>query len=92
MKNGKWYFVFTKRDKSRPGTNLNEELPLKATTEDEAIAEGERRWKKVYARAMRLWKMKTKASGGISPTPRASSDGPWCPRVIYRINLGKSTL
>ena len=88
MNRGKWYFVYTYRDTfggGLAGTIEHEEIPLKATTEDGAIAEAKTIWEKKTAEARTYWEKQKKER---TPTPASPlEDGPHTPRVIYKISL-----
>ena len=88
MNRGRWYFVYTYRvtfGGSLAGTIEHEEIPLQATTEDEALAEAKKIWGNKIAEARVYWEKQKKEWA----TPPASpfEDGPYTPRVIYKILL-----
>ena len=76
MNRGKWYFVYTYVDEMEAGTFrdgiTDEEVLLKATTEDEAVVEAKAKWADVQARYAKH-----------PPTLKTNPN----PRVIYRISL-----
>lgn len=88
MNRGKWYLVYTYLDtfgSGLAGTTEHEEIPLKATLEDEAIAEAKMIWEKKIAKARVDWKEQTKE--WVSPPASPFEDGLHTPRVIYKIPL-----
>jgi hypothetical protein len=88
MKRGKWFFVYTYVDTfggGLAGTTEHEEIPLNATTEDEANEEAKAIWAKKQEEAIAFWE-KQKATWA-HPPKTAFDDGPSNPRVIYKIQL-----
>jgi len=88
MHRGKWYFVYTYRDTfggGLAGTIEHEEIPLKATNENAAIAEAKPMWDKKVVEAKANWEMQKKMWAHPPASPFA--DGPTHPRVIYKISL-----
>lgn len=71
MKRGKWYIAFAWHNDFEPrgGTTEHEEIPLSATSEDEAIAE---------AKAIANSGKRVRTSCGTMPVPKNYS-------VIYKI-------
>jgi hypothetical protein len=74
MNRGKWYIAFTWHNDFEPrgGRTEHEEIPLKATTEDEAIAEAS-----VKAKSGK----NVRTSCGYMPVPNNYS-------VIYKVDVG----
>ena len=88
MNRGKWYFAYTYRDTfggGLAGTTEHDEIPLKATTEDEAITEAKGIWEKKVALARAYWEKRKKK--WTTPPASPFEDGPHTPRVIYKISL-----
>lgn len=87
--NREWYLVYTYTDEMEAGTfrdGVTEaEVALKATTDDEAIAEAKQKWNDIVAESLARWEeqKKTWAHPPESPTEW----GPRNPRVIYKISL-----
>jgi len=82
MNRGKWYFVYSWR--TYGGTWEDMEIPLNATTEDEAIAEAKPKWDEKVVEAKANWEAKR---GWGHPPASPFTDGPTDPRVIYKISL-----
>ena len=88
MNRGKWYFVYTYLDTfggGFAGKTEHEEIPLKAATEDGAIAEAKEIWEKKIAEARTYWEQQKKK--WTRPPASPFEDGPHTPRVIYKISL-----
>lgn len=87
MKRGKWFFAYDWNDTfggGLGGTWEVNEIPLNATTEDEAVEEAKAVWAKKQEEAIASWKKK---STWAHPPKTAFDDGPSRPRVIYKIEL-----
>lgn len=87
MKNGKWFFAYDWNDAyggGLSGTWEVEEIPLNATTEDEAVEEAKTVWAKKQEEAIASWKKK---STWAHAPKTAFDDGPLNPRVIYKIEM-----
>jgi len=90
MNRGKWYFVYEWRDafgeSMLSGSRIeDEEIPLKATTEDEAVAEGKVIWGELVEKAKAIFA--ARQTWCHPPKDPFEYDGPWRPRVIYKISL-----
>jgi hypothetical protein len=83
MNKGKWYLVYDWFDSSWDGphgTWEKMEIPLKAGTEEEAIAEAKSKWDEKVAETEARWEVQKKTSAHPPLSPFAS--GPIDPRVI----------
>ena len=92
MNRGKWYLVYTWQNWMEAGTFRDgieeKEIPLNATTEDEAIAEAQAKWKGIIAEAKAWWE---KQQAEWKHPPQAIFDDvPPCPRIIYKFPLPES--
>lgn len=88
MKRGKWFFAYDLNDTFGGGLGGRwevEEVPLNATTEDEAIEKAKTVWAKKQEEAIAFWE-KQRATWS-HPPKTAFDDGPSRPRVIYKIQL-----
>lgn len=89
MNRGKWYLVYTHTNEMEAGTFHDGvedvEVALKATTETEAVAEAEVKWKEITtaSNARREEQKRTWVHPPASPTEW----GPRNPRVIHKISL-----
>ncbi|MEK7465610.1 MAG: hypothetical protein AAB631_02430 [Patescibacteria group bacterium] len=88
MNHGKWYLVYSWNDTfggGLGGTWEDKEIPLKAITEDEAIAEAKSKWEEKVVEAKANWEVQRKT--WVHPPASPFTDGPTNPRVIYKISL-----
>ena len=87
--NRKWYLVYTHTNEMEAGTfrdGIEEvEVSLKATTEDEAIAEAKVKWNKITATSNARWEEQKRT--WMHPPASPSEWGARNPRVIYKISL-----
>jgi len=86
MNRGKWYLAFTWHNDFEPcgGVTEHEEIPLKATTEDEAIAEAKAKEKERVTTARTEWEKQGKKWGVTKPGSKYAPND-LC--VIYKIPL-----
>ena len=86
---GKWYLVYTYTDELEAGTFrdgiTDEEVPLNATTEDQAVVQATAQWNEVSAASQARWEeqKKTWAHPPESPTEWGARN----PRVVYKFPL-----
>ncbi len=90
MNRGRWYFVYDYHDaygsgKFGSGSDEYKEVLLDAATEEEAIAEAKTKLDEMVAKAKANWENQKKTWAHPPASPFA--DGPWNPRVIYKIPL-----
>lgn len=89
MNRGKWYLVYTYTDMMEAGTFRDgvteEEVALKATTEEQAAAEANEKWGNITAESLARWEEQKRT--WMHPPASPSEWGPRNPRVIYKISL-----
>ena len=79
---GKWYLVYICLNTWKASIE-EKEIPLKATTEAEAIAEGSTKWKEVFAAE---WK-RHEAANMLPEGDTAFYGVEPHPRIVYKISL-----
>lgn len=89
MNRGKWYLVYTYTNEMEAGTFRDgiedAEVPLNATTEDEAVAEGKAKWDVVETASRARWEEQKKT--WKHPPTRPTKWGPRNPRIVYKFSL-----
>lgn len=101
---GTWYLTYSYNDGMfeyyyEDGIQVKE-IPLKATTEAEAIVEGQAKWADKKWDEVERWKkweadkkkrrkqdIRNKKYKPKDPPTEPFQDGPWCPIIIYKIPL-----
>jgi hypothetical protein len=88
MNRGTWYLMYDWNDTfggGLAGAWEYKEIPLEASTEDEAIAKAETIWQQKVNEAVAYWKKQKRE--WEHPPESPFRDGPTNPRVIYKISL-----
>jgi hypothetical protein len=84
MNKGQWFFVYSWNNTYEKAWE-DEEVPLQATTEDQAIAETKLKWDEKVSEAKATWELQKQIQAHPNPSP--FTDGPTNPRAIYKILL-----
>lgn len=89
MSQKKWYLVYTHTNEMEAGTFRDGiedvEVALKATTEDEAVAEAKAKWDEIETASKARWEEQKRT--WVHPPASPTEWGPRNPRVIYKISL-----
>lgn len=87
---GKWYLVYTYTGlatREVPNGITDAEVALEASNEEDAIAEGKKKWKGIVTQGLAEWKRQKEKWLNPPATPKVY--GPRNPRVVYKILLSE---